>query len=75
MKTIQQLLELSENPHYKFMPDEREVLDDFLSKRAATRLKQSQKQSSSGLSPKTRVTVRNIVSKVDTYPPDSTGVA
>jgi len=31
MKTIAQLLQLKKNPHYKFTPEEQEVLDTFLS--------------------------------------------
>lgn len=74
MKTIQQLLELAKNPHYKFMPDEKRVLDAFLAKEAALRLKQSQEENSNGSSQKTPVTVRNVVETVDTYAPDSRSV-
>lgn len=71
MKTIQQLLELAKNPHYHFMPDEQRVLNDFLAKQADSQSKTSQKKSSKESSQKTPVTVRNVVEKVDTYPPDS----
>lgn len=74
MKTIQQLLELAKNPHYKFMPDEQRVLDAFLAKQAATRLKQSQEKNSNESSTKIPVTVRNVVEPVDTYAPDSRSV-
>lgn len=69
MKSINQLLELVKNPHYKLMPDEQKVLDDFLEKQRASRLKKYQEESSNESSEKTPVTVRNIVEKVDTYPP------
>lgn len=70
MKTIEQLLELSKNPYYKFMPDEQRRLDAFLSKKQAIRSVPSQEESSNELGPNTRVTVRNIVQKVDTYAPE-----
>lgn len=72
MKTIQQLLELAKNPYYKFTLNEQVVLDDFLSQRRASHLKKSQETSSSESSGKTRVTVRNVVKKVHTYPPEAT---
>jgi len=71
MKTIQQLLELTKNPFYKFTKDEQEVLDDFLLEQRGTGLQRLQKTPSNKLSGKTRVTVRNIVKKVDTYAPES----
>lgn len=74
MKTIQQLLELSKNPHYKFMPDEQRVLDAFLARQRDSRLPQSQDQNSNESSQRTPVTVRNVVEKVDTFPPDSRDV-
>lgn len=74
MKTIQQLLELSKNPHYKFMPDEQRVLDAFLARQQAKRLRQSQEENSNESSQKTPVTVRNVVEPVDTFPPDSRDV-
>lgn len=70
MKTIEQLLELSKNPYYTFTPQEKEVLDNFLSKKQEEGLKKSQKKSSNESSRKTRATVRNIVKKADTYPPE-----
>lgn len=72
MKTIQQLLDLSKNPFYKFTADEQAVLDDFLSKQRDTTLKKSQKRRSEESSAKTRVSVRNIVIPVSTYPPEDT---
>lgn len=74
MKTIQQLLDLAKNPHYKFMPDEQRVLDAFLLKQREKLLKQSQEENSNESSTKTPVTVRNVVEKVDTFPPDSRDV-
>lgn len=74
MKTIQQLLELSKNPHYKFMPDEKRVLDAFLAKRRGSRSTTSQEENLNESSEKTPVTVRNVVEKVDTYAPDSRSV-
>lgn len=71
MKTLSQLLELSKNPFYKFMPEEQAVLDDFFSKKQATRLKRLTDKKSKDSLGKTNVTVRNIVKTVDTYPPDS----
>lgn len=71
MKTIQQLLELSKNPYYKFTADEQAVFDSFLSKRRDSRSKKSQETDSNRLLEKTPVTVRNIVHKVDTYPPEA----
>lgn len=72
MKTIQQLLELAKNKHYKFMPDEKAALDDFLAKKADTPSKTSQAKNSKESSAKTPVTVRNVVDKVDTYAPEAT---
>ena len=71
MKTIQQLLELSKNPFYKFTLDEQEVLDDFLYKQQDTTSQKSPAKNLKKLSKKTRVTVRNVVSKVDTYAPEA----
>lgn len=67
MKTIQQLLVLSKNPFYVFTEDERVILDSFLEKKRVSDSKKSQKKNSNKLSPTTRVTVRNVVDKVDTY--------
>ena len=63
MKTIEQLLELSKNPYYKFDPTEQALLDDFLSKKQDTGLQTSQQADSNKSSEKTRVTVRNVVRK------------
>ena len=70
MKTIAQLLELSKNPYYTFKPEEQAVLDDFLSQKQEKLLQKSAKTPSTKSSKKTRVTVRNVVKKVDTYAPD-----
>lgn len=64
MKSIEQLLELSKNPYYKFQADEQAVLDDFLSKKREKELKKSQKMNSKTLEGNSPVTVRNIVPKV-----------
>lgn len=71
MKTIQQLLDLSKNPFYKFTDAEQAVLDDFLSQKQESDSKKSQKESSKKSSKSTPVTVRNIVPKVTTYPPEA----
>ena len=71
MKTIEQLLELTKNPYYELSLDERRVLDDFLEKQRAIDLTRSQSTSSTKSSKTTPVTVRNIVAKVDTYPPEA----
>ena len=71
MKTIQQLLELSRNPYYSFTDDERTVLNDFLLKQPVDDSKTYQKTSSTKLSKKTNVIVRNIVKKTETYPPEA----
>jgi cyclophilin family peptidyl-prolyl cis-trans isomerase len=68
MKTVQQLLELTKNPFYKFTSQERAVLDDFLLKSRDTTTKKSRKKPSTASSKQTRATVRNIVKPVDTYP-------
>jgi len=70
MKTIEQLLKLSQNPFYKFTQTEQEVLDDFLSKNQDSDSPKSQKDSSTESSLKTRAIVRNVVKKTDTYPPE-----
>lgn len=71
MKTIQQLLELYKNPFYVFTNEEQEVLDDFLLKKQVTTLKRLRKTKSNDLLDKTRVTVRNVVKKVNTYAPEA----
>lgn len=68
MKTIEQLLELSKNPYYNFTKEEREVLDSFLSEQLDTDLQKLEKIYSTKSSDKTRVTVRNVVKKTNTYP-------
>ncbi len=64
MKTIEQLLELSKNPWYKFTQDEQMVLDDFLSKKRAKDLANKQNPNSNTSDKSTDVRVRNIVPKV-----------
>lgn len=71
MKEIEQLLELSKNPYYKFTREEEVALDSFLSKRRDLDSKKFLKKNSDGSSKNTRVTVRNVVKKADTYPPES----
>lgn len=63
MKTIEQLLDLSKNPFYKFTNDEKAVLDDFLEKKQAKDLKRQQKKTSQDSEKSTDVRVRNIVEK------------
>ena len=70
MKTIQQLLDLSKNPFYRFTDAEQAVLDDFLSQKQEPDSKKSQKESSTESLQKTRAIVRNVVKKADTYPPE-----
>lgn len=64
MKTIEQLLELSKNPYYKFTPSEQAVLDDFLLKQRESHSTDSAKKNSNESDKKTRVTVHNVVPKV-----------
>lgn len=71
MKTIQQLLHLSKNPFYKFSPEEKAVMDDFLLGPVDSPTTTSQKKRSKKSSQQTRVAVRNIVKKVDTYTPEA----
>ena len=63
MKSIEQLLELSKNPYYKFTNDEKVVLDDFLLKKQEKALKSKQKKNSKSSEKNTPVRVRNIVEK------------
>lgn len=63
MKTIEQLLELSKNPYYKFTNDEKAVLDDFLSQQKADHSTSSVKQKKNNSESNTPVRVRNIVEK------------
>lgn len=72
MKTIQQLLELSKNPYYKLTAEEQEVLNDFLFQKQVIQSKPSVKKPLKKSSKKTRVIVRNVVKKVDTYAPEAT---
>lgn len=65
MKTIEQLLQLSKNPYYKFTNDEKAVLDDFLFQKRQKALKNSQEKNSTNSESDTPVLrVRNIVPKV-----------
>lgn len=63
MKTIEQLLELSKNPYYRFTDAERAILDDFLAKRQARSSTNSQNKNSTKSEDYTPVRVRNIVHK------------
>lgn len=63
MKSIEQLLELSKNPYYKFTNDEKVVLDDFLLKKQEKALKNKQKKNLKSSEKSTPVRVRNIVEK------------
>lgn len=63
MKPIEQLLELSKNPYYKFTNDEKAVLDDFLSKKQEKPSKTSAKKNSKKSDSDSPVRVRNIVEK------------
>ena len=71
MKTIEQLLELSKNPYYKFTNDEKAVLDDFLSKKKGRDWLTSRKKSSPTSDSNTPVRVRNIVEKTIPDVPDA----
>ncbi len=63
MKTIEQLLALSNNPYYKFTNDEKAVLDDFLSKKREEHTTSSVKRKEETSENDTPVRVRNIVEK------------
>lgn len=63
MKTIEQLLQLSKNPYYRFTNDEKAILDDFLAQKREKDLKNSQKRNSTTSDDNTPVRVRNIVEK------------
>lgn len=63
MKTIEQLLDLSKNPYYKFTNDEKAVLDDFLLRKQEGELKRQQKKNLRNSGKSTPVIVRNIVEK------------
>ncbi len=71
MKTIQQLLELSNNPYYVFTNEEKQVLDDFLVKKREKDLKNSRTQKDSNSSKNTAVRVRNIVPRTIPGLPDA----
>lgn len=68
MKTIEQLLELSKNPHFKLMPDEEQELHAFLSKKREEESKISPKKNSKKSTRKTNVRVKNVVQKTNTEP-------
>ena len=69
MKTIEQLLALSDNPYYKFTQDEQAVLDDFLLKKREKDSQSKQKKSSETSENDTPVRVRNVVEKtIDDVP-------
>lgn len=68
MKTIEHLLELSKNPFYKFSPEEKERLEDFLSKKQEKPSKRSGKTDSKNSDKNTPVVVRNIVKKTIPMP-------
>ena len=63
MKTIEQILELTKNPYYKFTPEEEVILNDFLLTQHAAESTTFQKPDLGKLSQRTRVTVRNVVKK------------
>ena len=63
MKTIEQLLDLTKNPYYKFTDAEQAVLDDFLSQKQDTDSQKSHSTSSVKSLRETPVRVRNIVEK------------
>lgn len=71
MKTIEQLLELTKNPYYKFTQAEQAVLDDFLAKQQDTDSQKSHSTSSTKPSKQTNVRVRNIVEKTIPQPQDA----
>lgn len=71
MKTIEQLLELTKNPYYKFTADEQAVIDDFLSKKRAKDSQTKQNPNSTISDKSTDVHVRNIIPKVVPRVPDA----
>lgn len=71
MKTVEQLLELSKNPYYKFTNEEKQVLDDFLSAQRDKFSPNSQSKNSNKSDAKTPVRVRNIVPKTIPGVPDA----
>lgn len=68
MKTIEQLLDLSKNPFYKFTNDEKAVLDDFLLSTKADHSTSSPKKKENSSDKSTPVRVRNVVQKTNTEP-------
>ena len=58
MKTIEQLLELKDNPYYDFTPEEKAVLDTFLYKRQAQQAHRKGKSDKSGV-----VTLATVLNK------------
>lgn len=69
MKTVEQLLQLSKNPYYKFTNDEKAVLDDFLEKQKEEPSTNSVKKKKTNSGKDTPVRVRNIVEKtIDDVP-------
>lgn len=71
MKTIEQLLQLSKNPYYRFTNDEKAILDDFLEKRREEVSTSSTKKKESNSGSSTPVRVRNIVTKTILQPEDA----
>lgn len=71
MKTIEQLLQLSKNPYYRFTNDEKAILDDFLEKRREEVSTSSTKKKESNSGSSTPVRVRNIVTKTIPQPEDA----
>lgn len=59
MKTIAQLLQLQNNPFYQFSPEEREVLNDFLSKKSGQN--DQQKDNLKNSSKQTPAIAKNVV--------------
>lgn len=69
MKTVEQLLQLSKNPYYKFTNDEKAVLDDFLETQKEEPSTNSVKKKKTHSGKNTPVRVRNIVGKtIDDVP-------
>lgn len=71
MKTIEQLIQLSKNPYYKFTQAEQAVLDDFLLEKKEKDSKTSPKKNETNLDSNTPVRVRNIVEKTITRTKES----
>lgn len=79
MRSIEQILFLSKNPHYKLTDEEERALDDFLSKKSTKAGTKQQKRKKSTSDSSTRVRVRNIVPrtvpKVKEAPEDESEVS